>query len=78
MAGIMHTKVIAIVLILSYMVETSVVQLMVGGACGLLGRHVLPHAVVDRPDNVCATTLHPHGVEVTALATVPNNKSVLL
>lgn len=78
MAGIMHTKVIVIALILSYMVETCVLQLMVGGACGPLGHCVLLHAVVNRLDNVCVTTLHPQGVEVTALAMVPNSKSVVL
>ena len=60
------------------MVETCLLQLMVGGACGLVGRHVLLHVVVDRPDNVCVTTLHLQGVEVTALAMVPNSKPVVL
>ena len=58
-AGVMHTKVtklslIGIVLVLSCIVDTFVLQLMVDGACGLVGHHVLLHAVVDRPDNVCA------------------------
>ena len=52
---------------------------MVGGAHGLVGRHVLQHVVVvDRPDNVCVTTPHPQAVEVIALAMVLNSKSVVL
>ena len=52
---------------------------MVGGACGLLGHRALLHVVVvNRPDNVCVTTLHPQGMEVTALVVVRNSKPVVL